>query len=856
MIISRSRLLFLALTIASICPMAAQYPGVQSTVERQIQTLEQKKAYAADLIAQADKSVKDPLDLDFEFAYAHYKSAVDILPRGGSAVDSTRQAALDGFCSTGVKLAKQRISQGRYDDAVALLDVVLEDRYNANYAQALSLRNDLLDPKSFANKDALTYQQIDRIKQVVDLLTQAEDFLKLDRYDLAFKRCEQVLNIDKNNIAARRLMEQIKSTGKYYSNTASNDNRSEKLTNVSRAWESPVRKFTPQTDSILDQPAISTRSTQAVTDKLKSIKIPRINFTDVTIREALDFIKKQSSKLDASEADPDKRGINIVLKLPSDAAAYSSPITLSVDDVPLAVALQYVTDAAGLKVKIEPYAVVVVPKEENTDVLITKEYKAPPSFIQSVPGASSGAVLEGVAAGSQSVVVARSPAKEWLEANGVNFPPGASANYMPSSSRLIVKNTDQNLELVDALVETATEAPETQIEIKAKFLEITQNNLNEMGFDWLLGTFGAFKLPGGTGVSGGGGVEATGNTINKGSFPLNYPEEDTRDNPAKRSLLIGQTSTTQGRLTPGLRSGSTAISINAIDALLLNSPIGPAAGALAVAGAFTDPEFQVVLRAINQKKGVDLISCPTVTTKSGTQAKVEIVREFIYPTTFEAPEPQGAAGAQFTASAPAGPSGWVMKPTGITLEVLPTLEQDNYTIQLELTPRVIEFDGFINYGNPINATVQAIGVIAAVAPTSKTFVSTENAINQPVFSVREVTTQLSVYDGQTVVMGGLMREDVQKVEDKVPFLGDIPVAGRLFRTSAEKHTKRNLIMFVTASIIDPSGQPVVSNEEPEIISPNVNDIESQPTAVNSTQDPEPVSTLSTPSEDLSTTLPQ
>ena len=130
MTISRARLLSLAVTIASICPMAAQYPGVQSTVERQIQTLEQKKAYAEGLIAEADAKIKDPLNLDFEFAYAHYKSAVDILPRGGSAVESTRQTALDGFCAAGVKLAKQRVSQGLYADARAAIEVLLEERYN------------------------------------------------------------------------------------------------------------------------------------------------------------------------------------------------------------------------------------------------------------------------------------------------------------------------------------------------------------------------------------------------------------------------------------------------------------------------------------------------------------------------------------------------------------------------------------------------------------------------------------------------------------------------------------------------------------------------------------------------------
>jgi general secretion pathway protein D len=105
--------------------------------------------------------------------------------------------------------------------------------------------------------------------------------------------------------------------------------------------------------------------------------------------------------------------------------------------------------------------------------------------------------------------------------------------------------------------------------------------------------------------------------------------------------------------------------------------------------------------------------------------------------------------------------------------------------------------------------------------TSTTFEATPNTINQPVFSTREVETQVSVYDGQTVVMGGLMREDVQKVQDKVPILGDIPLAGRLFRTNAEQHIKRNLLMFVTAGLLDPAGQPIIEADEDDQLLPEV-----------------------------------
>ena len=78
----------------------------------------------------------------------------------------------------------------------------------------------------------------------------------------------------------------------------------------------------------------------------------------------------------------------------------------------------------------------------------------------------------------------------------------------------------------------------------------------------------------------------------------------------------------------------------------------------------------------------------------------------------------------------------------------------------------------------------------------------------PVFSSRRVTTTLTIYDGYTVAVGGLMREDVQNVEDKVPILGDIPIIGRLFQTKAENRIKSNLIIFVTAQIIDATGRPL------------------------------------------------
>lgn len=789
--------------LAGLAPttLRAQYPGVQGAVESHIHVLEQKRAYCAELVQKGNSAVADN---DYESAYALFKSAVDTLPQGGEASSDLRKQALGGFCNAAVLLARQRVSEGRYADARTTVEVVLENRYDPNYGPAKALRSQLMDPQGFSDRGTITPRHVANIEEVKRLIQEGEGYYATGRYDIAFKRCEQALNIDKYNIAARRLMEKINVARQEYADAAYSETRGAMLTAVDKAWELPVRKFTDGPTAIVEQPQMDSRGSQAINDKLDTIIIPRIDFTDSSIKEALDFIKKRATDLDAG--DSDNKGINIVLKLPPGSPDASYPITLSLSDVPLREALRYVTEAANLKIKIETHAVVVVPATENTDVLITKEYKVPPGFITATPG-SAPPPVSGVAAGSQSVIAARSIAKDFLETQGVEFPPGASANYISLTSRLIVKNTQANLELIDALVDTSVATRPTQVEIEAKFLEVSQNNLNELGFDWLLGQF---ALAGGSGVYGSGGTIGLGRSIDNNGYPL--------INPAN-SLPVGANSATSGPMTAGNRGGTTGISLNAVDAVLLGSPTGPAPGVLSVAGVFTNPQFQVVLRALSQKKGIDLVSAPKVTTKSGSTAKIEIVREFRYPSQFDPPQLSATTGSTYAPVVPNSPSAWDTKNTGITLEVEPTVGPDSYTIELRLAPRVIEFDGFINYGSPIYASVQYSTPLLALPST--TFEATPNTINQPVFSTREVETQVSVYDGQTVVMGGLMREDVQKVQDKVPILGDIPLAGRLFRTNVDQHIKRNLLMFVTAGLLDPAGQPIIEADEDDQLLPEV-----------------------------------
>lgn len=513
-----------------------------------------------------------------------------------------------------------------------------------------------------------------------------------------------------------------------------------------------------------------------------------------------------------------------------------SRITLNLSNVPLYEALRYVATLAGLKVKVEPFAVSIVPLSEPTDTLQQREFKVPPGFItggpsgEAEPAAQAGGDTGTTGSGPRLAV--RQGARDFLEAQGVEFPPGASANFNPGSSRLVVRNTASNLDLIESLVDAAMGEQPTQVEIEAKFVEISQNNLKELGFDWALGPF---SLPGSDAVFGSGGTIIPGSQGGQRPFV----------NPGT-GQVVGSDS-----ITSGLRSGSgtgpdAGLSVNSLNALLAqNAGIGGGAapGFFALSGVFTNPQFQMVIRALNQKKGVDLMASPKVTTKSGQKATISIVRDFPYPQEFEPPQvPQSTGGGtqggfggatvqeQDPVVTPSFPTDFTTRKLGVSLEVEPQIGPDGYTIDLSLSPEVVDFDGFINYGSPIFApqriSLVQVGLSVATDILNPNFFQpellTQNVINQPIFSVRKVTTSVSIWDGQTVALGGLIREDVQKVNDKVPVLGDIPLAGALFRSEIDQKIKQNLIVFVTARLMDAAGQPLRpedDTDQEEIVEP-------------------------------------
>jgi general secretion pathway protein D len=141
------------------------------------------------------------------------------------------------------------------------------------------------------------------------------------------------------------------------------------------------------------------------------------------------------------------------------------------------------------------------------------------------------------------------------------------------------------------------------------------------------------------------------------------------------------------------------------------------------------------------------------------------------------------------------PKDFATRNVGMEMHVTAVVEDDG-SISLTLEPCVTEFEGFVEYGGP------------SVAVAGTTTVTVPSGFYQPVFSVRRIRTEVTIDNGATVVMGGLTREEKVSVDDSVPLLGDIPFVGRLFSNKGEATQKKDLLIFVTARIVGPDGNPI------------------------------------------------
>jgi len=788
---------------------------------------------------------------DYQQAYDKFKEGLNKLPEA-PMLDDRRAALKAHLADAGVALAQQfrrqggndpkKGGKGTYEDARALLDDVLEaDPENAAAKRELGYLDDPI-----RTNPALDYKHTQNVDAVRRGLYTAEGAYNLGKYDEAKREYEKVLRIDGYNTAARRGLEALASAKSAYYRAAYDHTRAELLMEVDKAWELSLPAEGPTGGGLNPDTKTVSSGIAYINEKLRRIIIPNIAFDDITVDEAVDFLRLRAAELDTLETDPSRKGVNFLIRKPQPAAGGDAAVepeggvgmggnpgalrikSLRLTNIPLGQALKYICDQTNLRSKVDDFAVTLVPRTETGNEMFTRTFRVPPGFADTLSAGEGGGAaapadpFAGGGGGEKPGLKARPAIIEILKKNGISFGEGSSATL--SSGGLLVTNTAAELDKIEQIVDTTNTTQPRQVKITTKFVEISQENSDELSFDWLVTPFGlnsAGTLFGSGGTIGNGMIRQANDFVNPVSG-VSIPGI-----PSNPVLPVSNISTAD------LRSGDGAVSRDSIDAILnnplrTNSRTNVAPGIAAITGLFSDGQVQLIMRGLAQKKGSDLMTAPSVTAKSTQKATIEIIREMRYPTEYEPPQlPQqnnnggaiigggGGRGGGGIAT-PATPSAWENRNTGVTLEVVPNITDNNYVIDLQMAPEIVEFEGFINYGSPIMApSTDVFG-----NPT--TTVITENRIEMPVWSTRRVNTSLSIYDGYTVAVGGLIREDVQNVQDSVPIFGSIPIIGRLFQSKSENHIKTNLIVFVTAQIIDATGRPLRGiDTQPVLPTPDV-----------------------------------
>jgi type IV pilus secretin PilQ/predicted competence protein len=308
------------------------------------------------------------------------------------------------------------------------------------------------------------------------------------------------------------------------------------------------------------------------------------------------------------------------------------------------------------------------------------------------------------------------------------------------TNTIFYRETRGNIDAIRKLL-VQIDRPTKQVMIEARLVEVTANPRQSYGINWG-GVFGGANNP--QTLKFGGSTLQTQGTV------------QTVINPVTGLPYLVE--------TPGQPAGVpiTNGKLNAWD-FIMDKAGNALGGQFAILSA---PQLSVTLRALNEDSDAEFLANPRIVTADNMQAKIEIIRS--------QPVPQLNFNEQ-TATAVFG--GFQDKKFGNTLVVKPSVNKDNF-ITLAVKPEISN----------------------KVADQPFSFAGA--TVTSPVIDTRSLDSNVLIKSGDTLAIGGLLQDEVTKARTKVPILGDIPILGYFFQEKLNARVKRNLLVFVTPTIID------------------------------------------------------
>lgn len=333
------------------------------------------------------------------------------------------------------------------------------------------------------------------------------------------------------------------------------------------------------------------------------------------------------------------------------------------------------------------------------------------------------------------------------------------------SNALVVTERPSAIGKIRPIITNLDKATE-QVMIETKFIEVTDRDQKNIGVNW---------------------ASLSGYGLSAGKFTRNYSTTGTRsdsDSVGEKNIDDAHSAAlaARGWQFPKRVVDPTTGAVSFPDAgandghqVDFTSGISRATSAV-----FSADEFKLVVSALKTLNDSKLVSNPTVVTLNNSEASINIGEEFPVPSyTFN--QERGSFEV----------SGFTYKPIGVILKVTPQVNTAGF-IKLNVEPEVSNRTGTVSFGGAGGAEI-------------------------PVIGIRKTKTQVTLKDGFTLGLGGLVESSKLKGETKVPVLGSIPGLGRLFRSNSNDITNRNLIVFITARTLRPDGASVGEVFDPRMI---------------------------------------
>ncbi|MSU52192.1 MAG: hypothetical protein CK538_10695 [Opitutia bacterium] len=382
------------------------------------------------------------------------------------------------------------------------------------------------------------------------------------------------------------------------------------------------------------------------------------------------------------------------------------------------------------------------------------------------------------------------------------------------SNSLVITERPTRLTRIKPIIEQLDRATD-QVMIETKFVEVTSSDVKNIGVNWsslanyqlkagnLAGNFNRARtqsetdgnnanrgntrnatngtnagstngtsgsttsaVTGGTAGTQSTGSNTTGTVTSSNGTPTNTSTTGSNGTLSSSTTTGTTTGTTGGTTTSTSNDTTSGVASTVTDAFnALSSLANGGTTSKALSAVFSASDFSLVLSALQTTTSSKIVSNPTVVTLNNTEALINVGRE--------TPIPRYAFNQQ---TGTFEVNGFDYKPIGIILKVTPQVNARG-DIKLTVEPEVSQSTGSVTF----------------------------NGASLPVVDTRKAKTQVSLKDGFTMGIGGLITTQTSAVGNRVPVLGSIPLLGRFFRHDDKNVQQVNLIIFITAKTISAAG---------------------------------------------------